>query len=84
MADEKIVIFHHDCEGAVNHWSIVGELVRCKDCKHRPYVDPIWGDKREPDRDWTCPLICKGDDVYTRIPEDDFYCGDGERKESEE
>ena len=33
MADEKIVIFHHDCEGAVNHWSIVGELVRCKDCK---------------------------------------------------
>ena len=32
MANEKIVIFHHDERGAVVHWSEMGELVRCKDC----------------------------------------------------
>lgn len=35
MAKEKIVIFHHDERGAVAHWSEIGDLVRCKDCKHR-------------------------------------------------
>lgn len=34
MSNEIIVIFHHDERGAVVHWSEMGELVRCADCKH--------------------------------------------------
>ena len=32
MANEMIVIFHHDERGVVRTWSEIGELVRCKDC----------------------------------------------------
>lgn len=34
MAKEHIVIFHHDERGAVRTWSDMGELLRCKDCRH--------------------------------------------------
>lgn len=33
MANEMIVIFHHDERGVVRTWSEIGRLVRCKDCK---------------------------------------------------
>ena len=45
---------------------IVGELVRCKDCKHR---DPE-------DRKCDC-----GHDIQWQLPrEDNWFCADGERK----
>lgn len=39
MAQEKIVIFHHDERGVARTWSEVGELVRCKNCKHYQFAD---------------------------------------------
>ena len=34
---EMIVKFHHDERGIARSWDEVGELVRCKDCKHFEY-----------------------------------------------
>lgn len=62
----------------------VVEVVRCKDCIHRPSRIPGASDDHEglnlefPD-DW-CPMQCE-DGWYNRMPGDDFFCGYGERKE---
>ena len=58
------------------------EIVRCKDCKHRP-VDT--GKQIEPPEengriDETCPCINADDWWYSFMPEDDYFCADGERK----
>lgn len=61
----------------------VVEVVRCKDCIHRPSRIHGAEDEREglnlefPD-DW-CPMQCE-DGWYNRMPRDDFFCGYGERK----
>ena len=34
---EMIVKFHCDERGIARSWDVVGELVRCKDCKHFEY-----------------------------------------------
>jgi len=49
------------------------EIVLCKDCRHNPkYTNNyMYG---------ICPCCCE-DDYYSRTPDDDFYCGYGERKE---
>lgn len=58
------------------------EIVRCKDCKHRPYKDED-GDVYEPDwGDYTCPFLCE-DSYYNGMPEDDFFCKRGERREDD-
>ena len=46
------------------------DLVRCKDCKHRE------------NREWDspCPCVC-ADSWYSWMPEDDWFCANGERKE---
>ena len=51
------------------------ELVRCKDCRHNPkYTNNyMYG---------ICPCCCE-DDYYSRTPDDDFYCGYGERIDNE-
>ena len=46
-------------------WS---SLVRCKDCKHRD------------GKDGQCPLQTTGDPYLDTYPQNNFYCGDGERK----
>ena len=62
----------------------VVEVVRCKDCIHRPSRIYGAGNDREgfnlefPD-DW-CPMQCE-DGWYNRMPRDDFFCSYGERKE---
>ena len=61
------------------------EVVRCKGCKHRPIkedadgenygfnlIEPTEGDER-------CPCLVS-DGWYSWLPEDDFYCGYGERE----
>lgn len=69
------------------------ELIRCKDCKHRPRKDergrvspPIvqagaysWGEPIYND-DETCPYICE-DCTYNRMPSDEQYCDKAELKE---
>ena len=61
----------------------VVEVVRCRDCVHRPSRIPRASDDHEglnlefPD-DW-CPMQCE-DDWNNRMPIDDFFCGYGGRK----
>ena len=59
------------------------ELIRCKDCKHRPtlkYCNKIEGfNLRFPDN--RCPCQCEDDPFYSWMPSDDWHCGNGEMKE---
>ena len=56
------------------------ELIRCKDCKHRPIGGHeynhtlIFPDER-------CPCNCFDDNWYSWMPDDNWFCGNGERKE---
>ena len=61
------------------------ELVRCKDCKHRPELK-LYSDRHGnytavefPDGS-KCPCQCE-DFFYSWYPKDDWFCADGERKE---
>ena len=64
------------------------EIIRCKDCKHKPHPS----DKYDYDNgdcgfeiifpDYRCPCRCD-DEYYNRIPDDDWYCGNAERKTDE-
>jgi hypothetical protein len=65
----------------------VAELIRCKDCKHRPKIDQedakndtVDGFSFEFPDDFKCPCRCE-DPYYNWMPKDDWYCGNGERKE---
>ena len=59
-------------------------VVRCRDCKHRPI------DHREEYNEMTgfglefpdshCPCQCE-DDYYNWFPHDDWFCANGERRE---
>ena len=59
------------------------EIVRCKDCKYRPCYDPEDSvDARDlvfPEND-KCPEQCYSDNWYSWMPEDDWFCANGERK----
>ena len=48
-------------------------LVKCKECKHRPFGLPI--------PDGVCPYYHNDDGYYSEFPPDDFYCANGEREE---
>ena len=56
------------------------ELIRCKDCKHRPIGGEaykhtlIFPDER-------CPCNCVDDNWYSWMPDDNWFCGNGERNE---
>lgn len=55
------------------------EVVRCKDCKHRPTATDDEDMEYEfPDE--KCPCQCE-DCWYSWMPKDDWFCAEGERKE---
>lgn len=68
------------------------QVVRCKECKHRPqtftYFSVISEIEKERvcgadnDEDRVCPFLCE-DNYYSQIPEDNFFCSYGERKEEQ-
>ena len=65
--------------------NIVGELVRCKDCKHRPKEFQFTTSYRAketylefPD-DSKCPCWNPSDEYYSWNPDDDWFCANGER-----
>ncbi len=60
----------------------MGELIRCKDCKHRPILKREFhnGIDLEFPTDM-CPCRCDGDEYYSWMPEDYWFCPCGERKE---
>lgn len=57
----------------------VVEVVRCKDCKHRP-TGSNRDDLEFPDD--KCPCQCE-DYWYSWKPADEWYCGNGERKDGD-
>lgn len=60
----------------------VATVVRCKDCKHKP-IDTggkEYGEDLSFDDDYKCPCRCE-DPFYSRMPEDDWFCANGERSE---
>ena len=67
----------------------VVEVVRCKDCKHRPVM--VWSkayddfDVLAPEvdgkEDWICPCLVEDDPYYSWSPNDNWFCGNGERRE---
>ena len=61
------------------------EIIRCKDCKHKPYPSDNY-DYNNGNRgfeiifpDYRCPCRCD-DEYYNRIPDDDWFCGNAERR----
>ena len=70
IGEEVIAIWDDGIDGAELYE--VQKLVRCKDCKHNPkYTDDYMYGR--------CVFCCE-DDYYSVEPDDDFYCGYGERK----
>lgn len=57
-------------------------LVRCKDCKHRPKrLEEGEGEGFNLEfPDYKCPCQCD-DGWYNWMPDDNWFCRDGERKE---
>ena len=53
------------------------EIVRCKDCKHRPTLDED-GELDFPPT-YRCPCQCD-DYYYSWMPKDDWFCGNAERR----
>jgi len=61
----------------------VVKVVRCKDCKHRPYsTEPgkTYGLTIEAP-DGRCPCYNEDDGWYSWVPDNEFFCFYGERKE---
>ena len=65
------------------YWGEGKPLIMCEDCKHRPRRSNV-DDEHEglnlefPDE--ICPCQCE-DPWYNWMPRDDWYCGNGGRKE---
>ena len=55
----------------------IHRLVRCKDCKHKP----VKGDLGIEFPDYKCPCQNSDDDWYSYMPDDDWFCAEGEPKE---
>ena len=68
------------------------EIIRCKDCKHRPILENPNGEQwgfnviaPEDSHGWddeTCPLLCE-DGFYSHYPNDDDFCREWKRGETE-
>ena len=61
------------------------DIVRCAECKHRPIKEDADGAVHgfnviAPNRDERCPCLVE-DGWYSWLPDDNFYCGYGERRE---
>lgn len=60
------------------------DIVRCKECRHRPVKEDAEGKDYgfniiAPNEAERCPCLVD-DGWYSWMPEDDFYCGYGERE----
>lgn len=59
------------------------EIVRCKDCKHKPTKQPIGKDYDLDFPDSVCPCQNSDDGWYSYCPADDWFCADGEPKDGD-
>ena len=54
------------------------EIIRCKDCKHRPTKPDDYENGFDLEfPDGKCPCQCE-DEWYSRYPPDDWFCANGE------
>jgi hypothetical protein len=58
------------------------EIIRCKDCKHRPYKSEDKQGFGVEFPDEICPCQCE-DWWYNWRPDDDWFCANGERRTDE-
>lgn len=58
------------------------EVVRCKDCIHKPTGSGVNHHITFPEQDYRCPCRCE-DYWYSWMPDDDWFCANGERREDE-
>lgn len=65
-----------DCPNCGCKIHIESEIIRCEDCKHKPTLDED-GELNFPT--YRCPCQCE-DYYYSWMPKDDWFCGNGERK----
>ena len=65
------------------YYGVGRRLIHCRECKHKAMrMDEDGGDGFNiifPDS--KCPCKCDGDEWYNWMPDDNWYCGNGERKE---
>ena len=83
--DELVNLIHNDRnqydKGYADGWrDMKKSLVRCKDCKHKPTGSGVNHDIEFPEQDYRCPCRCE-DFWYSWMPDDDWFCANGERKE---
>lgn len=84
IPDGYISILHPDSKGTEVRVE-QKELVMCKHCKHRPngYEEedtiryPLFPDD-------VCPCRCDGDEWYSWIPSDNWFCPRGERMDGKD
>jgi hypothetical protein len=85
LVNERDYIVHYTGDDLQLLPDVMQELVRCKDCKHRP-KKPNWatfedgGDIEFPENS-KCPCQNTSDRYYSWYPDDDWFCADGERKD---
>ena len=77
-----------ECDKLARQLEEQPEIIRCKDCKHKPYPSDNY-DYNNSDcgfeiifPDYRCPCRCE-DEYYNRIPDDDWFCGNAERRTDE-
>ena len=63
----------------------VVSVVRCKDCKYRPIDTGThqYGHELEFPNEYKCPCQC-GDNWYSWMPDDEWFCANGERRADEQ
>lgn len=80
MSEQPLHVFAADAPQVV----FTPDIVHCWECKHRPAREegymPMPPKDSEGYNDYTCPCICD-DCYYNWMPDDDFFCGYGERKD---
>ena len=88
-------IYINDKVGSKNYHpvteaKIIGDLIRCKDCKHKPFKKQVHVDGLTEsstitviDGDPACPCIDENDSHNSWMPPDYWYCANGQRKEDE-
>ena len=78
-AINPIKVFNSMCRSLADTPTIDAvPVIRCEDCKHKPSGTGSNHDLEFPDD--VCPCRCE-DCWYSWMPDDNWFCGDGERKE---
>lgn len=80
-ADEGDIVLWKTPQGWLPSIPVKKELIRCKDCKHRPVINGEYENGFSLEfPTYRCPCQCD-DGWYNWMPDDEWYCANAERKE---